>query len=58
LPVKSGNEIEVLVDKYLAKHVDGVKRCDVKLLDSKDDHEAWTSLDKTIVEDAHHGHHH
>ncbi|ORY79417.1 cation efflux protein [Protomyces lactucae-debilis] len=58
LPVKSCNEIEELVGKYMIEHVDGVKRVDVRLLDAKKEHVAWTSLDKTIVEDAHHGHHH
>lgn len=56
LPIKSGNEIEEMVEKYMIEHVDGVKRCDVKLLDKNADHTAWTLLDKTIVEE--HGHHH
>lgn len=58
LPVKSGNEIEDMVEKYMIEHVDGVKRCDVKLLDSMGDHTVWTSLDKTIVEEQGHHHHH
>lgn len=59
LPVKSGNEIERMVERYMIEHVDGVKRCDVRLLDGAADNTAWTSLDKTIVEEhSHHGHHH
>lgn len=56
LPIKSANEIESMVEKYMTENVDGVKRCDVKLLDKTADHEAWTSLDKTIMEE--HSHHH
>lgn len=56
LPIKSGNEIEAMVERYMIDNVDGVKRCSVRLLDNEDDHEAWTQLDKTVVEE--HGHHH
>ncbi|CCG83762.1 protein of unknown function [Taphrina deformans PYCC 5710] len=56
LPIKSGNEIERMVEKYMTENVDGVKRCDVRLLDSTADNTVWTKLDKTIVEE--HGHHH
>lgn len=56
LAIKAGNEIEEMVERYMIENVDGVKRCDVKLLDDTGDHAAWTSLDKTIVEE--HGHHH
>lgn len=58
LPVKSSNEVEKLVEKYMTENVDGVKRCDVRLLDVASDHTAWTSLDKTIVEEHGHQHHH
>ena len=56
LPVRSGNEIQDMMSEYMLKHVDGVKRCDVRLLDETRNHAEWLNLDKTIVEG--HGHHH
>lgn len=56
LPVKSCNEMHDLLSGYMIQHFDGVKRCNVKFLDSTQDSTPWTSLDKTIVEE--HGHHH
>ncbi|BFZ56743.1 mitochondrial metal transporter [Savitreella phatthalungensis] len=62
--VHSANAIQQQLSSHLTGTVDGVKRCDVLVLSNKEDEASgkqfaeWRSLDKTIVEDAHAGHHH
>lgn len=57
LPCHSINEVQSLLSGHMIRHIDGVKRCEIKVLAHGGEYPEWTELDKTIIPDQH-GHHH